>query len=580
MKYISKLPLILLCCFLISCGGDKPATSGDLRPANGGKYYGGVFKYNEEDLLRHLFPLNIRGTIGHRISLNLYEGLINLTQDNLNVIPALAESWTISDDGKVYTFKIRKGVFFHDDPCFPDGKGREVTAKDFKYCMDLLCTSMDNNAGDWLFKDKVLGATAHLEATKKGETPIDGVKGVKALDDNTLEITLENPFPDFMVLLSTPFTYVFPKEAYEKYGIKGMRNYAVGTGPFKIKKVVENEVILMLRNENYWGKDKDGNQLPYLDGVRVSFIKEQKSALLEFKKGNLDMVYRLPYEMVDEIMDENQQLKPDYQKYQLQMTSNLSIEYYGFQNQTEPFNNKKLRQAFCYAIDRKKITDFVVKKMAAPNFAGVIPMAFKDISGYDYSQLKGYNYDPDKARKLLAEAGYPNGKGLGKVTLQINSGGGKNASVAEAIQQQLEETLNIEVEILQLLFPQHYENIETAKTNFWRAGWVADYVSPENFLRLFYGPEAPAKITEKTYLNTIRFKNSEYDKLFDKAMSTMDKAQRHELYRQAEQILLDEAAVLPLFNTRDVRLIQPDVKNFPQNAMEFRYFTDVYKTPE
>jgi len=553
----------------------------DLKPLNGGKYGGGVFVYNEEEYLRDLFTLNITEVIGHRISTNIYEGLVTMSQDELKIVPSLAESWTISDDGKTYTFKIRKGVKFHDDPCFAGGKGREVTAKDFKYALDLLCTNIAGNEGFWIFKDKVVGAEAHFKATKGGKSVPGGVKGIKLVDDNTLSIEIMEPFSDFIRLLVTPFTYVQAEEAFKKYGANGLRTHAVGTGPFTLVKVADNEAVLMRKNPNYWDKDAAGNQLPYLDGLKVGFIKEKKSSLLEFKKGKMHMLYRLPYEMVDNVLNEARTaLRPEYKQYQLQIEETLGYQYYGFQNKTKPFDNKKLRKAFCYAVDRQKVVDFVLKGMGTPAHNGFIPPGFKKADGYDVSQVKGYKYDPQMARKLMAEAGYPGGKGLGKITLQINSGGGRNSQIAEAIQKQLEETLNIDIEIQQMPFAQHLETCETGKAIFWRAGWLADYVSPENFMRLYYGKSVPSKLEEKSYLNTTRYQNAKYDKAFEAALSSIDKTKRHQYYRQAEQTMIDDAPAIPIFFDKDIRLLHPNIRNFPQNAMEYRYFKDVYFVPD
>ncbi|MEM6380049.1 MAG: ABC transporter substrate-binding protein, partial [Bacteroidota bacterium] len=483
MKLIRRFSGLLFILILAACGGDpapQTATSG-LTAAAGGINYGGVFRYNEESYFRDLFPLDVTETIGHRITNNLYEGLLLLSQDNLKLIPGLATSYEVSEDGLEYVFNLRKGVKFHDDECFPDGKGREMTAVDVKFSFDLLCSNVPKNEGFWVFKDKVKGANAHYDATENGTSPEGGVEGIQVVDDYTIKVVLESPFPDFDRLLVTPFTFIFPKEAYEKYGAQGMRTKAVGTGPFQLTKVLENETVLMRKNPNYWGKDEHGNQLPYLEAIRVSFIKEQKSALLELVNGKLDMIFRLPLEMADDVMNETRDgLTAEYEKFQFQMMPTLSYQYYGFQHKTEPFQNAKLREAFCWAVDREKIVEFVMKGMATPAHNGILPPAFKAISGYPFDQVEGFTYDPDKARKALADAGFPNGEGLQKITLQINSGGGRNGQVAEAIQKQLEETLNVEVDILQLQFPQHLETTETGKNHFWRAGWIADYTSPEN----------------------------------------------------------------------------------------------------
>ncbi|MEO1437104.1 MAG: ABC transporter substrate-binding protein [Bacteroidota bacterium] len=579
MQLIQRVSALFFVLILAACGGDQPKNnqSTGLTAAAGGVNIGGVFRYNEESYFRDLFPLDVTETIGHRITNNLYEGLLLLSQDNLKLIPGLATSYEVSEDGLEYTFTLRQGVKFHDDACFSDGKGREMTAADVKFSFDLLCSKVPKNEGFWVFKDKVLGANAHYEATGSGEAPAGGVEGIQVLDDYTVKIVLETPFPDFDRLLVTPFTFIFPKEAYEQYGAQGMRTKAVGTGPFRLTKVLENETVLMRKNPTYWGKDANGNQLPYLEAIRVSFIKEQKSVLLELVNGKLDMIYRLPLEMADDVMNENRDgLTEEYKQFQFQMMPTLSYQYYGFQHKTEPFKNPKLREAFCWAVDREKIVDFVMKGMATPAHNGIVPPAFNAITGYEYSKVDGFKYDPDKARKALADAGFPNGEGLQKITLQINSGGGRNGQIAEAIQKQLEETLNVEVDILQLQFPQHLETTETGKNHFWRAGWIADYTSPENFLRLYYGASVPDQLETKSYLNTVRYVDPAYDALFEKALITQDLSERQALYIQMEQLLIKNAVAMPLFFSNDVRLIAPQVRNFPQNAMEYRTFRDVY----
>ena len=231
-----------------------------------------------------------------------------------------------------------------------------------------------------------------------------------------------------------------------------MRIKTVGTGPFILYKIRENDVAILRRNPHYWDQDSLGNQLPYLDGIRWSFIADQKSALLAFKKGDIDLLFRPPLELVDEIVDREGNLLGEYKSFQFQEEPSMTIQFYGFKNQGTLFNNKKLRQAFSYAVDRKKIVDFTLKGAGFPGIYGVVPPAFPS---YDATQIKGYNFDPQKARKLLAEAGYPGGKNFPNLELQINSGGGRNEQVAEAVQKMLNENLNINISIVKMTFAQH-----------------------------------------------------------------------------------------------------------------------------
>ena len=578
MRYL-VLTVILFVLFT-SCGADKASTDSDeasrlQQTLKGDRYYGGIFKVNEVEYFRSLYPLNVTEVTSHRITNQIYEGLLSLNQSDLSIVPLLAERYEVDSTATQFTFYLRKGVRYHDDPCFADGKGREVTANDFKYCLTKLCEADANNQGYWIFENKVKGCSDYFASTKTGAPLPDGVSGIQVIDDYTLHIELEKPFAAFLHLLAMPFTAVFPKEALDKYGVE-MRVKTVGTGPYKLKSLRDKETVFLIKNENYWGKDEFGNQLPYMDGIKVSFIGDRKSELLEFQKGNLDMLFRLPLELKDDVISRNDSLNEGYDQFTLQVIPNLSIQYYGFLHPDTLFGNKNIRKALNYAIDRKKIVDYTLKGSGIPGIYGVVPPAFEN---YDYKAIDGYEYSPDKARNLLAEAGYPNGEGMPELTLQINSGGGYNDQVAEAVQKMLSETLNIKVNITKLPFAQHLENIETSKVQFWRAGWIADYPDPENFLNLFYSKHIPASAEERSYLNSVRYSSAEFDLLFEQAMQTVDDDERNLLYLKADQQAMNDAAIMPIFYYKDHRLLQPKVKNFPQNGMEYRNFREVYFSP-
>jgi peptide/nickel transport system substrate-binding protein len=360
-----------------------------------------------------------------------------------------------------------------------------------------------------------------------------------------------------------------------------MRTKAVGTGPFMLKTVKEGEAVILERNPDYWAQDADGNKLPYLDVIRFSFIKEKRQEFIEFKKGNLDMVYGIPIENIQDILGELDKAKEN-KPFQLQISPAMSIFYYGFFHPLKPFDDKRVRLAFNYAIDRKKIVEHTLKGEGIPSAYGVVPPAPTFIKmGYDTSKIKGYEFNPDKAKKLLAEAGYPNGKNFPQLTLQINSGGGdRNVLTAQVIQGMLKENLNIDINIEMLPFAQHLDKLESGKALFWRAGWFADYPDPETFLTLFYSGHIPPSLTDRSYVNSVRFKNAKYDSLFTLAMKEVDDKKRFDLYRQADQIAIDEAAIMPIFYDEIYRLVQNNVKGFDVNAMEYRDLSRVYFVPE
>jgi oligopeptide transport system substrate-binding protein len=570
MKYI-YLSIIIL---LSACQNKKKEFV--FTEAKGGRFYGGTFRYNEEEYLKSLYPLNVTEVTAHRIAEQIYEGLVKFDDSTLAVLPCLAKSWDISADGMKYTFHLRNNVFFHDDDCFENNIGRKVTAHDFKYCFDRLCyNNPAENQGFWIFKDIVQGANEYYAKTETNKNDFSGVSGIVAIDDTTLQIQLIQPYAVFLARLGLIFTKVYPKEAVEKYGSE-MRLHCVGTGPFFIKKILDNQVVFLTKNKKYWAKDEYGNQLPFLENIKVTFIHEKKTELQEFVAGKSDLVYKFPLEMIDEIIDINTNLKPAYQKFQLQFLPSMSLQYYGFLHQGKIFHNKAVRQAFCYAVDRVKLCKYTLKNSGFPAIYGMVPPG---TGTYDPTLVKGYTYQPEKARKLLAEAGYPNGKNFPKVTLQLNSGGSRNTQVAEAIKKMIEETLNIKIELLMIPWAQHTEAVEAAKADFFRLGWIADYPDAENFLNLFHSKHVPKDTTEKTYINSYRYKNSEYDAIFNNAITITNETERNLMYAKADQKAIDDAVVLPNYYDIDFRILQSNVRNCPQNAMEYRDFSEVYFLP-
>lgn len=572
MKNIIYL-LIGAAVIISSCGGNKNEDSKDKLIAKGDVKYGGVFKMNETEDFKSLYPLNVTMALENRIANQIFEGLLKFNQEDLSIIPSLAEKWDINEDATSFTFHIRKGVMFHDNNCFEGGKGREVTAADFKYCFDRVCVSDASNQMYWLFKDRVKGAEAYRESVSN-KTPLEGgVSGITVIDDYTLQIDLDYSFSGFLNIMAHNACYVYPKEAVDEYGIE-MRINAIGTGPFRVKKIKESETVILDRNPKYWETDQYGNQLPYLEGLKFSFNKEKKAELLEFKKGNLDMVFRLPLEMIGDVVGELEDAKKGGNRpYIMQVEPALSIFYLGFQHKLEPFNNIDVRKAFNYAIDRESIVTYTLQGEGRPATHGIVP-PFK---GYDFENVNGYEFDPEKAKEHMAKAGFPNGKGFPQITLQINPGGGdRNVQIAEVAQKMLNENLGISIKIEQLQFAQQLENVETGKAIFWRAAWIADYPDPENFLNLLYGAHVPEKLSDKAYINSGRYQSSKFDSLFDIALREVNSEKRFELFRQVDQIAVDDAAIMPIFYDENTRLIQVYVKNFPSNSMEYRDLTEVY----
>jgi peptide/nickel transport system substrate-binding protein len=378
-----------------------------------------------------------------------------------------------------------------------------------------------------------------------------------------------------------PGCWIYPKEAVEKYGLD-FRIHPVGTGPFQLETLKEGEVLIMKRNPNYYGVDKDGNRMPYLDGVKYTFIREKKAEILEFKSGNLDMVYRLPVEVFHDIMGDLENAKERKTDFQIINSPAFNTNYIGFNCTSAAFKKKEVRLAFNHAIDRQKIANFTIQGEGTSADYGMVPYveAFEK-DGYNFKGLKGYKFDPIKAKELLKLAGYPDGKGFPKITLQINSGGGdRNILVAEVVQKMLKENLNIDININTVPFAEHIEQIITGKTDMFRYAWVADYPDPETFLTLFYGKHVPANPAEKSFINMFRFKNARFDSIFAASATEADIAKRYAKLSMAEQIVLDEAPFMPIFYDDNYRLEQLNVRNFPENPMNYMDLSVVYVIPK
>ncbi|MBO9698600.1 MAG: ABC transporter substrate-binding protein [Sporocytophaga sp.] len=578
---MKKLLLTLACAgvLLSSCDTTKETGSGEsssLTAAKGGRYYGGVFKVNESDYIKNLFPHNITDAISYRVANQVYEGLMKFNQADLSLIKGIAEDYSVDPSKTVYTFKIRKGVFFHDNECFPGGKGRELTAEDVKFCFTQLCTQNINNQGFSVFQGILKGADEYYKASEGGKKTSFEVEGIKVVDPNTIQFTLTAPNSIFLYNLARPFTYIFPKEALEKYGLE-MRTKAVGTGPFKIFSIEDDISIILKKNENYWGSDEHGNKLPFLDAIKIKFIKDKKTELLEFKKGNLDMMYRLPTDHIIEILEEVKGNKGQFGQYDLQRTPEMATHFLSFLNQGKIFNNKDLRKAFSFAIDRKKILEFVLNGEGyAPATHGITPIDIFKNPVYDVSKINGYDLNLDSAKYYLKKAGYPDGKGFPKITLELNSDGERNAAVAEEIQKQLKEHLNISIELNIVPFAQLVENMINGKSDFFRGGWIADYPNPENFLWFFYGKTVPASLEKPSYPNMMRYKSDKFDKLYEEGLKATTQEEAFKHFLEAENIVMQDAPIMVLWYDEGYRLMQAFVKNFPNNAMQYRDFTNVY----
>ncbi len=468
----------------------------------------------------------------------IFNGLVQI-DEKLEVQPCIAKSWKISTDGLHYEFILRNDVYFHNHDQFKNRKGRKVVAQDFVYSLNRLIDSTVASTGGWLFNDKV-----------EKSNPFE------AVNDSIFKINLRTPFHPMLGMLTLQYCSVVPKEVVDFYG-KDFRSHPVGTGPFKLVRWEESNVLILTRNENYFEKDANGNKLPYLKGVRFSFTADKGSEFLQFSQGKLDFMTGLDISYKDKLLTSFGELKPEWKnEINFDKMPYLNTEYLGISMAKQPaiaLKNKKVRQAINFAIDRKKMITYLRNGIGLSAESGMIP---KGVPCFDENVVKGYTYNVEKAKKLLIEAGYPNGKGIG--TIKIYS----NPTYSDLITNIANELANIgiicEIENTPATFLR--EAMRKNEVEFFRASWIGDYPDGENYLALFYSKNgAPPNYTF--------FKNAEYDKLYEAAMKETNNEKVCALYHQMEKIIIDEAPVVPLFYDEVTRFTHKNVKGLPNNAM-------------
>lgn len=578
MRLFSRIITFIFISFLLlNCGGNSSNDSKDrLSEASGDRFYGGVFRINESEYIKNLFPHNITDAYSYRVASQIYEGLFKFNAESLEVEKGLVEEFVIDESGTIYTFKLKEGVYFHDNPCFPSGKGREMKAADVAYCFTRLCTKSLNNQNFSIFKGILKGADEYYKASTGNNKPSFDVEGIKVIDQYTIQLSLIEPNSLITVNLARPACFIYPREAEEKYGVD-MRINAVGTGPFSLNAndVEEDISIILKKNANYHQIDEFGNQLPYLDAVSIQFIKDKKTELFEFRKGNLDMIYRLPTEYIIEILEETMPgANGEYSQFQLQRSPEMMTQFLTLNNQDGVFKNKNIRKAFNFAIDRTKILDFVLNGEGyAPGNHGITPPVF---SNYNIETIKGYTLNIDSARYYLKKAGYAGGRGFPKLQFLLNAEGDRNTNVAVEIQKQLKDHLNVDVELQILPFAQLLEKSYAGSYNILRAAWVADFPSPENFLWVFSSKDVPNSLNEASYPNVARYKNSTFDRFYNEALKAKSIEEANALFKKAEIQLMEDAPVIILWYDEGYRLIQSYVKQFPNNPMQYRDLGKVF----
>ena len=465
-----------------------------------------------------LDPAQGRDTTSAVIQMHIYDGLVDLEPITVEPVPAVAESWEISGDGRVYTFHLRKGVKFHN--------GREVTAEDFRYAFERVLDPKTKSVRTWVL-EQIKGADEKLS----GEA--DTVEGINVIDDYTLELTLKEPLSFFLSLMAMEAASVIPKEEVEKWG-EDFGLHPTGCGPFKFKSWDRDSRLVIEAFKDYYGEG------PYVDKIKFLIHRETSGALELYKNDEIDILTDLPPRRVESTKAQY----PD----DILMWDILGTYYLSFNLEKPPFkNNRLLRQAFNHAIDKNAICEKLLEGVPYPA-NGILP---KGLAGHN-PELKGYEYDPERAKKLLAEAGYPNGTGLGTIWLWYNTHE-MHRNLCVLVQDNLRE-IGVDVKLKNLDWGPYLDATKDGKAKFFRAGWLADYTDPDNFLYVLLHS---SNIGQGNYS---RYNNPEFDALIEKARRLQDIDERVPLYQEAERMAVEDAVWVFLYHYGDYLLRKPYVK--------------------
>lgn len=507
-----------------------------------------IFHYNEQTGIASLDPAFAKNQSVMWAIHQLYNTLVEVDADN-QLKPSLAKSWEVAADNLTFIFHLRTDVYFHDDAVFADGKGRRLTAQDIEYSFTRIIDKNVASPGAWIFNNK-----------------IDSADGFKALNDSTFQLKLVRPFQPILGILSMQYCSIVAKEAVDKYG-SNFRRHPVGSGPFAMVAWEEGQALVLKRNINYFEKDSSGYALPYLDGIKISFFNSKATEFLEFQQNRLDFINDIEASFKDEILTKAGNLKKEWQgKLLLQKHPYLNTEYLGILVDGEnemvkksPLRLQKIRQAINYGFDRQKMMLYLRNSIGTAAESGFVPAG---LPSFDAVKVKGYHYNPAKAKQLLEEAGFLNGTNLPAIKLLTIP---VYADFAEYVANELQQIgIKVEVEAIQksLLL----EQTSKSQALFFRASWIADYPDAENYLGVFYGKNpAPPNYT--------KYKNPVYDALYEKAIAEKNDTIRYSIYQQMDQLIINDAPVVPLWYDIAIHLVHTNIINFEPtglNLLELR----------
>lgn len=460
---------------------------------------------------------------------NIMEGLTQFDKD-LHPRPAVAQRWEVLDGGRRLVFHLRKDVRWTD--------GKPVTARDFEYSWKRLLNPATAAEYSYFLYDLV-----NAKEYNEGKITDPNLVGVKALDDFTLEVRLIAPRAYFPSITTFMVTFPMRRDIVEKFGEQWTepRNM-VTNGPFRLERWQHDYKVILARNPSYYGPP------PALERVEMYVVPEPNTALTLYETGFLEVVNLPPLAI------------PRYRGHPEYVTApQLRGYYYGFNVEKKPFSDVRVRKAFAMAIDKTRLTRILQ--------GGEIPTNSWVPKGMlAYNPEIGLRFNPREARRLLAEAGYPGGKGFPRVKAVFNSDA-VNSLVGEFLQAQWREHLGVSIDLDNQEWKVYLKNLKADPPPLFRLGWGADYPDPDNFLNLF--------VTGGGNNNT-KWGNRRYDELIARAAGEPDERTRVDLYNRAQKILSEEEVpIIPLFVAAQNMLLKPYVRGFEVNAMDILYLKRV-----
>lgn len=507
----------------------------------------------------------------------IMEGLVSMDPMTLKVKGQIASSWEINDDGTIYQFNIRNDVFFHPHDVFKSDRERLLTTDDIIATFEMICSPSKSGvasvAYNHLLKDVLKGAQDFYEGKTKS------ISGISS-HDNKLKIVLNQKDDNFLYKLSNIQLSVHSKKIIKSNLIEK----AIGTGPFLFHSYQSGEPasIYLSKNEDYYETDEKGNQLPYLDSIKFIIQNRKLEQLDLFENKQIDLILALPTSKITKIVEGRlSDFNSTPPKLILDKNALLQTHYYSFNMQDSRFESQKVRQAFNYAVNKEKIgRDILKNQYDELGYYGIVPPISQAFRGYDFEAVKnaGYEYNPEKARKLLAEAGYPNGKGFGTINLRFNIGD-INSAIADEFAQQIFQVLGINVNIDGSNFEQLTADAIAGNGDLFKNSWIADYPNPENFLNNFLSSNIPDNNTDKAGLNLSKYNNPAFDNLLEAAKKEDNIGKKMKLYSKAEVELIKNPPIIPLWYSGDLQIVHSYVRNLHFNSLSLFNFKQVYLKP-